>query len=318
MLVIVASILFGLAILVWGADKFVDGAVSLSAGLGISELLCGILIVGLATSAPELFVSAGAALESKPLLGIANALGSNIANIGLVLGLTIMLSPKLLEVPKTLSNIALMVVAMVVAFFVLYDLRLAVIDGILLLAVLALSLVLSVRFARADEMGEPRSSLPDYSRPMNLYKAIFVLFLGLGMLLAGAKMLVWGAVDLARVLGVSETVIGLTIVAVGTSLPELAASLIGVFKRKSDIAIGNIIGSNVFNSLAVLAMPAFLAPTDISKEIFFRDVCYMLGVGLMLLLVVLMKREKGYFSRTSGGVMLVSFISYQFIVYLSI
>ena len=234
MLVIVASILFGLAILVWGADKFVDGAVSLSAGLGISELLCGILIVGLATSAPELFVSAGAALESKPLLGIANALGSNIANIGLVLGLTIMLSPKLLEVPKALSNTALMVVAMVVAFFVLYDLRLAVIDGILLLSVLALSLVLSVRFARAHEMGEPRSSLPDYSRPVNLYKAIFVLFLGLGMLLAGAKMLVWGAVDLARVLGVSETIIGLTIVAVGTSLPELAASLIGVFKRKSD------------------------------------------------------------------------------------
>lgn len=99
---------------------------------------------------------------------------------------------------------------------------------------------------------------------------------------------------------------------------ELAASLIGVFKRKSDIAIGNIIGSNVFNSLAVLAMPALLAPIDISKEIFFRDVCYMLGVGLMLLLVVLMKREKGYFSRTSGAVMLVSFISYQFIVYLSI
>ena len=119
-----------------------------------------------------------------------------------------------------------------VAFFVLYDLRLAVIDGILLLSVLALSLILSVRFARAHEMGEPRSLLSDYSRPVNLYKAIFVLFLGLGMLLAGAKMLVWGAVDLARVLGVSEAIIGLTIVAVGTSLPELAASLIGVFKRK--------------------------------------------------------------------------------------
>jgi len=131
-------------------------------------------------------------------------------------------------------------------------------------------------------------------------------------------MLVWGAVDLARVLGVSETIIGLTIVAVGTSLPELAASLIGAFKRKSDIAIGNIIGSNVFNSLAVLAMPAFLAPTEIPKEVFFRDVCYMLGVGLMLLLIILMKREKGYFSRTSGVIMLVSFISYQLIVYLSI
>jgi len=182
LLVIVASILFGLAILVWGADKFVDGAVSLSAGLGISELLCGILIVGLATSAPELFVSAGAALESKPLLGIANALGSNIANIGLVLGLTIILSPNLLEVPKKLSNTALMVVSMVAAFLVLYDLRLAAIDGILLLFVLALSLILSVRFARAHEMDEPLSLLPEYSRPVNLYKAIFVLFLGLGML----------------------------------------------------------------------------------------------------------------------------------------
>ncbi len=318
MLVIAASIFVGLAVLVFGANKFVDGAVAVSAALGIPELLGGILIVGLATSAPELFVSAAAALEGKPLLGVANALGSNIANIGLVLGVTIMLSPKLIEVPRTLKNTTLMVVSMGLALLVLSDYRLGRLDGVFLLSALAISLVLSVCFARANLVDDRSHVPPNYSRPVNLYNAIFVLFLGLVMVLVGAKMLVWGAVDLARVLGVSEVIIGLTIVAVGTSLPELAASLTGVFKRKSDIAIGNIIGSNVFNSLAVLAMPALIAPTGIPREVFFRDVCYMLGVGVMLLLIILTKKQKGRFSRMSGAVMLASFISYQLIVYWSI
>ncbi len=318
MLIIAGSIFFGLVVLVLGASKFVDGAVAVSAALGISELLCGILIVGLATSAPELFVSAGAAIESKPLLGVANVLGSNIANIGLVLGLTIILSPQLLEVPRTLKNISLMVVSMGLALLVLSDLSLGVIDGVILLSALALSLALSVRFALGNSGGDLSHMPDDYSGPVNIYKAVFVLLLGLAMLLIGAKLLVWGAIDLARVLGVSETIIGLTIVAIGTSLPELAASLIGAFKKKSDIAIGNIFGSNMFNNLAVLAMPALIAPADIPREVFFRDVCYMFGVGLLLLLTILIKKKKGYFSRTSGIVMLASFISYQLIIYMSI
>jgi cation:H+ antiporter len=278
-MLIILTFIGGLLILVYGADRFVVGALGTAKYLGISSLLCGILIVGLATSLPEALVSASAAIEGSPLLGVANALGSNIANIGLVLGVTLLVSTNRLSSPPLGRDLVLMLLSMLAVCFVLIDRRLGLMDGIFLLILLVAVLLFMIYGSRSN-IDHRVTVVKDHHKKLPVYWPIFNFFVGLACLVGGSKLLVLGAIDLARLWGLSETVIGLTIVAVGTSLPELAASLMSVIKGKSDMAVGNIIGSNIFNSLGVLAMPALLAPSfSLPPEILLRDVLCVVLIG---------------------------------------
>ncbi len=315
MLTILTFIVGGLLILVYGADRFVIGALGTAKYLGISPLLCGIVIVGLATSLPEVLVSASAAIEGSPLLGVANALGSNIANIGLVLGITLLVSTNRVDCPPIGRDLALMVASMLAVCFVLIDLNLSLTDGIFLLTSLVAVLLFVIYGGQVSADVSLAYSEECYRKPA-VYLPLFNLFLGLVGLIGGSKFLVLGAIDLARLLEISEAVIGLTIVAVGTSLPELAASLMSVIKGKSDMAIGNIIGSNIFNSLGVLAMPALLAPSFLMPpEILFRDVISMVLISVILIVILLTRSANGFLTRSNGFVLTFIFVGYQFLLF---
>ena len=318
MLTILTFILGGLLILVYGADRFVIGALGTAKYLGISPLLCGILVVGLATSLPEALVSASAALEGSPLLGVANALGSNIANIGLVLGVTLLVATNRVACPPMGRDLALMLASMLAVCFVLIDLTLSLGDGIFL----SISLVVVLLFMVYRGQVSADDSLvvnKEFCRNPVIFLPLVNLFLGFIALIGGSKLLVLGAIDLARLWEISEAVIGLTIVAIGTSLPELAASLMSVIKGKSDMAIGNIIGSNIFNSLGVLAMPALLAPNFLMPpEILFRDVISMVLISVILIVILLTRSTNGFLTRSNGFVLTFIFVGYQFLLFTGI
>jgi len=318
MLTILTFILGGLLVLVCGADRFIVGALGTAKYLGISPLLCGILIVGLATSLPEALVSASAALQGSPLLGVANALGSNIANIGLVLGVTLLVSTKRVACPPMGRDLALMLVSMLAVCVVLRDLNLNLTDGIFLLISLVAVLLFMIYRDRSTADVSFAAGEESYREP-TIYLPLFNLCLGLVGLIGGSKLLVLGAIDLARLWEISEAVIGLTIVAIGTSLPELAASLASVIKGENDMAIGNIIGSNIFNSLGVLAMPALLAPNFLMpSEILFRDVLGMILISIMLIIILWARSANGFLTRSNGFVLTSIFVGYQFLLFTGI
>jgi cation:H+ antiporter len=317
-MLIILTLVGGLLILVYGADRFIHGALGTAKYLGISPLLCGILIVGLATSLPEALVSASAAIQGSPLLGVANALGSNIANIGLVLGVTLLASTKPLACPPMGRDLALMLVSMLVVCFFLIDLNLGLEDGVVLLISLVVVLLFMIYQGQADADDGFVSGKEGYPKP-TIFFPFVNLCLGLIALIGGSKLLVLGAIDLARLWEISEAVIGLTIVAVGTSLPELAASLASVIKGKSDMAIGNIIGSNIFNSLGVLAMPALLSPNFfMPPDILYRDVICMVLISTILIVILLTRRANSFLTRSNGFVLTFVFVCYQFLLFTGI
>ncbi len=315
MLITLSCILGGLLILVYGADRFLDGAMGTAAYFGLSPMLCGILIVGLATSMPEAFISASAAIAGKPILGVANALGSNIANIGLVLGLTMLIPVTRLRVPPLGRYLFLMLGSLLATLLVLRDLRLSLMDGIFLLCLLVVVLLFMISWRSANPNSK-FDALNNKYHHQPKYRKLRVLFIGLILLVVGSKLLVFGAVELATRLGISEAVIGLTIVAVGTSLPELATSLISVMKGESEIAVGNIIGSNIFNSLGVLAIPALLSPAFLMPpEILYRDVFCMLLISTLLIIILLARKAKEFLTRANGFLLVLTFVTYQFLLF---
>ena len=313
MLIATLAVLGGLALLVLGADRFVSGAAGSARALGVSPLIIGLVVVGIATSMPEVFVGGVAAWDGKTRIAIGNALGSNIANIGLVLGATALITPLMVQSQTLRREFFLMLAAMLIAFLLMFDLRLSRIDGLLLLAALCLMLVWIVKQARreasAAQAGDDQKGVP------SLRKSIIFMLVGLVVLLGGAELLVRGAVYIARELGVSDLVIGLTIVAVGTSLPELAASLTSVAKKEMDIAIGNVIGSNMFNMLMVLGIPCIIYPDTFGKEVLLRDYAVMAGLTLLMAWMVFYSGKDRY-SRLEGAVLLLCFTGYQYWLFL--
>jgi len=269
MLLSIASIVIGLALLVWSADQFVDGATAIAKELGVSSLIIGITIVGFGTSAPEILVSVIAVLEGTPNLAIGNALGSNIANIGLILGVTATLAVVPIDRNILRREYPLLLIATLVMVWASYDLELDFIDGIMLLTLLIIMLWYMIDIHRKN--GIPMPETDDEDEVMSLGAAIGWVILGLIVLVGSSKLLVWGATNVALALGVSELIIGLTIVALGTSLPELAASISSLKKGHTDLAVGNVIGSNLFNSLAVIGIPAMLTSFTVDESVLTRD-----------------------------------------------
>ena len=315
MILYLAAIIAGFAILVWSADKFVEGAASTAKHLGMPSLLIGILIVGFGTSAPEMVVSAIAAMEGNPALALGNALGSNIVNIALILGITAIVAPITVNSKIVKKEIPLLLLIVLASGYLLFDNTLTLGEGIVLISgfftLIAWSIVSAFR-GRGDTLeAEMDSELIEHE--MSLKAGIIWLIIGLVLLIASSRLLVWGAVGVAHEFGVSDLIIGLTIVALGTSLPELAASVIAARKGEHDIAIGNVVGSNMFNILAVIGIATIIAPMNgIPVEVLNRDWIVMFVLTIALLVMAYGFRSKeGKITRFEGMILVVCYIAYN-------
>ncbi|NOH97107.1 calcium/sodium antiporter [Vibrio sp. 99-70-13A1] len=312
MLEAIAFLIVGLVFLVWSADKLVYGAAALARNVGISPLVIGMTILAMGSSAPEMMVSATAALDGKTDTAVGNVLGSNIANIALILGITALIKPLSISSGVIRRELPLMIGVTLLAGALLWDNHLGFYEGVLLFVLFAAFLIAMLQISRKEKVNgdafvdEQESEVPEgVSNP----KAIMWVVIGLIILPLAADMLVDNAVVIAKYFGMSDLVIGLTIIAIGTSLPELAASLAGVMKGEDDMAVGNIIGSNVFNILAVMGIPGILNPSILSEFAMGRDFWVMLGVSLLLVLMALGKSRS--VNRIEGGVLVTLFLAYQ-------
>jgi len=310
MLTAIAAILVGLVILVWSADRFVFGAAATARHLGMSPLLIGMTIVSLGTSAPEIFVSATASLDGAGTLAIGNALGSNITNIGLVLGITALVAPLPIQSRMMRKEMPILLLVTVIAGLILQDLSISFNDALIMFGCLVVTLFWLFNESSEEGIGGLDEEEADAIEHTSTAKSLIWLVIGLLALMISAKILVWGAVDLARMFGISELIIGLTIVAIGTSLPELAASVASALKGHHDIAIGNVVGSNIFNLLAVMPIPGLVALTEVESSALYRDYMTMLAMTLVLIGVVYLFRKRGKVGRGAGTFMLVGYASY--------
>lgn len=315
----IVAIVAGFAMLVWGADRFVHGASATARNLGVSPLIIGLTIVGFGTSAPEILVSISAALEGNPALAVGNALGSNITNIALVLGVTAIICPLVVKSETLRREYPAMFAVMLLALVLAMDGDLTRIDGFILLSGLGLMMYwminLGLRKNRVDPMEiEYANEIPDISTTA----AMIWLLVGLLVLLVSSRFLVWGSINVARELGVSDLVIGLTIVAIGTSLPELAASIMSALKKEPDIAIGNVIGSNMFNLLAVLGLPSAISPLVLDPGVLSRDFPYMIGLSIALFTMAYGFRKHGRINRIEGAILFAAYVAYLTILYFSL
>ncbi len=312
----IAAIVAGLAILVWSADRFVDGAAAMAQHLGVSNLIIGITVVGFGTSAPEIAVSVIAVLEEVPGIAVGNAIGSNIANIGLILGITALLAPISVSSGLIRSEYPLLFGATVVLVWCLYDLQLDRTDGFLLLGLLVMIMVYMIHSHRNAKVAADDD---ENDESMSSKAAWLWILLGLVLLIGSSRMLVWGASNIAHSLGVSELVIGLTIVALGTSLPELAASIASLKKSIADMAIGNVIGSNLFNSLAVVGIPPLIHGFDIDSAALYRDLPVMVVLTLLLFAMSFGGNKRlNQIGRYKGAVLFASFAAYQCYLYFEV
>ena len=312
------AVIGGISALVWSADIFVSGAATTAKNFGMSKLLIGLTIVSIGTSSPEILVALAAALDKASSLAIGNAIGSNIANIGLVLGLTAIISP--LPYAKSLLRLELPILIGVslLGLVVIYDLKIEASDGILLLAGLVLSTHLLIRAKRRTTSASSShdqkelEQLTEYTTTGALYR----LSGGLLVLLVSAWVIVWGATQIAELIGVSDLVIGLTIVAIGTSLPELAATVASSLKGHPEIAIGTIVGSNILNILAVIAVPALVNPIEIEPNVLWRDYIMMLGLTFLLVAFAYRIRHNSILNRAQGCAFLVAWVGYNMVLYI--
>ena len=315
MILYLASIIAGFGILVWSAGKFVEGAASTAKYFGMPSLLIGILIVGFGTSAPEMIVSAIAAMEGNPALALGNALGSNIVNISLILGITAIVTPLTVNSKIIKKEIPLLLFIVLVTGYLLLDNNLTYVEGrILLLGFLTLiawSIFTAMKGRKDSLRSEIKNELIEHR--ISLKVAIFELVIGLILLIVSSKFLVWGSIGIAHEFGVSDLIIGLTIIALGTSLPELATSVIAAKKGEHDIAIGNILGSNMFNLLAVIGIATVIAPMNgIPVEVLTRDWIVMLILTIALLMMIYgFRNKKGRITRLEGIILVICYIAYN-------
>ena len=307
------AVAFGLALLVWSADRFLAGSASIARHFRMPPLLIGMVIVGFGTSAPEMVVSALAALQGNPGIALGNAYGSNITNIALILGLTALISPIAVHSQVLRKELPILTVVTALATWQLWDGEITRFDAVVLLAVFAGLMAWTIwqgMRKKADPMGM-EISLELEIHAMPLRRAIFWLVAGLAMLIAGSRILVWGAVKIAHGFGVSDMIIGLTIVAVGTSLPELAASIIASRRGEADIALGNVLGSNLFNTLAVVGIAGTIHPMSVGPEVFSRDILVMAALTVSLFIIGYGFRGPGRINRFEGGALLACYIGYS-------
>ncbi|MEE9452224.1 MAG: calcium/sodium antiporter [Gammaproteobacteria bacterium] len=311
-------IIAGFSLLAWGAERLVAGAVSIAKHLGISPLIIGLTIVALGTSAPEIFISISAALRGYADIAIGNVIGSNIANIGLVLGIAAIVAPIQVQSQTLRREYPILFLIMLLALILMIDGELSRIDGLILISCLVILLIVLVWLTRRRKADEPLAAeyQKELSKTLTIPYACLWLIVGLIILPLASRLTVYGAVNLAQIFGISELIIGLTIVAIGTSLPEVATSIIGALKGEYDLAIGNILGSNMFNLLAVLAIPELFQAVPIATSILSRDIPFMFGFTIALFLVAYGFRGPGHITRFEGSILLLSYIAYlSFLVY---
>ena len=312
------AILSGLALLVLSSDRFVAGAAALARNLGISPMVVGLTVVALGTSAPEMLVSVMAAMAGNPGIALGNVLGSNIANCALVVGVSALICP-LMVASKTLRReFPMLFLVTAFSWLLVADGYLSRLDAMLLILAMVGVLLFIVRTARAARRSDPlKQEFEDRVEvSMTTRRALLWLALGLAVMLLASKALVWGASGVARAYGVSDLVIGLTIVAVGTSLPELAASVISAWRNEPDIAIGNVLGSNMFNLLPVLGLAGLVAPFQVQPEALQRDFPIMTVLFVVLFLMCMGRGGAGRVTRLEGALLLGAFIAYQGYLYL--
>ncbi len=308
----ILSLIGGIGLLMWSANRFIDGAAATARYLGMPPLLIGMLIVGFGTSAPEMVVSTQTALQGSPGLALGNAYGSNISNIGLILGLTAIISPIAIHSQVLRKEFPLLIGVTILAAWQLWDGEISRLDAAVLLLGFLGFVVWSIwqsRQQKDDAYGveiEHHLTTPEISRG----RALLLLVLGLVLLIISSRILVWGAVGIAQAIGMSDLIIGLTVVAVGTSLPELASSLIAARRGEDDISLGNILGSNLFNTLAVVGIASSIQPIVVGPEVLTRDVLVMAVITVVLFLMGFSRRGNGSIGRGKGLLLLVSYAVY--------
>ncbi len=310
------AIVVGLVVLVWSADRFVDGAACTAKHFCIPPLLIGIVIIGFGTSAPELVVSAFASLEGNPGIALGNAYGSNITNIALILGITALVAPIAVDSQVLRHTLPLLTLVTAIGAFLLLDDFLSQSDAIILLVIFAALMGWTIY----QGMRNQRNIIPDtlaqeieldLANPMPLRFAVLWMIIGLVLLIASSRLLVWGAVEVAQSLGVSDLIIGLTIIAIGTSLPELASSVIAARKGEHDMVVGNILGSNIFNTLAVVGIAGAIHPLAVGHEVLTRDVAVMLALTISLFVIGYGRGGKhGLITRSKGIFLLSCYVLY--------
>ena len=315
------AILTGFLLLIWSADRFVIGASGIALNFGVSPLIIGLTIVGFGTSAPEMIVSGVAAYEGTPNLAVGNALGSNITNIALVLGITALVTPLMVHSKILKREYPIMFMIMLIAWALLWDGELGRIDGIILLSGMfaLLAFITLIGIKENKQAGSPDPLEEEFSeeipRDMSTPMAFLWLLIGLLLLLISSRLLIWGAVNIAHAFHVSDLIIGLTIVAVGTSLPELAASVTSALKGEHEMAIGNIIGSNMFNLLGVLGIPGIMTGAILDPSVLSRDYPVMIALSILLFIFAYGFKGEGRLNRFEGGILLICYIAYMIVLY---
>ncbi|MFA7522574.1 MAG: calcium/sodium antiporter [Halothiobacillaceae bacterium] len=313
MTVPVLAVLVGLVLLVWSADRFVEGAAATAKHFGMSPLLIGMVIMGFGTSAPELVVSVMSAIDGSPGIALGNAYGSNIANIALILGLTALIAPIAVHSQVIRRELPILLAVTALAAWQVQDGEVTRLEAIVLLVLLVVLLGWNIyqgRRGQVDALGsEVERKLQSQQMPVK--RAFMWIVIGLLLLVISSRLLVWGAVDIAQFFGVSDLVIGLTVVAIGTSLPELASSIAAVRKHEHDMALGNIIGSNLFNTLAVVGLAGVIHPMAVEPEVFSRDMLVMGGLTLALFFFAYgFRGSPGRINRFEGAALLAAFVGY--------
>ncbi|MBZ9612217.1 calcium/sodium antiporter [Rheinheimera maricola] len=320
LLLAIIFVIVGLVLLLWSADRFVFGASSLARSAGISPMVIGLTIVAMGSSAPEMLVSANAAWHGRLDTSVGNALGSNITNILLVIGAAALLKPIAVSSLTLKREYPLVLFCTLLGYYFIADNNLTRPEGIALLLTFSAFLVLMVYLGQHADKDDPlitemTAETPEYAP---LPKALSWLIIGLILLLASSQLLVHGAVTIAKYAGLSDLVIGLTIIAIGTSLPELAASIIGILKGEDDLAIGNIIGSNIFNILAVMGLGAVIHPAVLDPMAGSRDSYVMIGATLLMLLMSFRLNKVRRINRLEGLLLLSGFVGYQYLLFTSL
>ena len=312
MLLVLLSIPFGLALLVWSADRFVEGSATTARYFGMPPLLIGMVIVGFGTSAPEMVVSVLAASQANPGIALGNAYGSNITNIALILGLTAIINPITVHSQVLRKELPILTAVTVLTAWLIWDEKITRSDAFTLLsmfgALMAWTLWQGYK-RRTDSLGRQMEQELEV-RKMPIRRAILWLGFGLILLIVSSRILVWGAVEIARGFGISDLIVGLTIVAVGTSLPELASSIIAAWKKEHDIALGNILGSNLFNTLTVVGIAGTIQPMTVAPEILSRDIPVMALLTVSLFVIGYGFRGPGRINRIEGAALLIFYVGY--------
>jgi len=314
------AIIAGFILLIWSADRFIAGAAATARNFSVPPLIIGLTIVGFGTSAPEMMVAGFAAYNGSPAMAIGNALGSNITNITLVLGVAALIAPLDVHSRIIKKELPILLLVTFMAMALMSDSSLDRFDGFVLLGLLCLLMWWITRQGIRNQAVDALTDeyIEELPGEMSTSQALFWLIVGLILLTISSKILVWGAVNVAIDLGVSELIIGLTIIAIGTSLPELAASITGALKNEHDIAIGNVVGSNMFNTLGVLAIPGLVSPSPLEEGILERDIPVVFIITMMLFIMAYGFRAEGRINRLEGSLLLSAFIAYQLLLFFTV